>query len=54
MGLRADDVIIQVDGTTFADMVELDKLWVAATKKGVIRVKIVRGTTVIFLGGSLN
>ena len=54
MGLRPDDVIVEVDGTTFAYMVELDKLWVASTRNGVIRVKIRRGTTAIFLARPLN
>lgn len=54
VGLQAGDVIIEVDGTTFADMVGLDKLWVAATKNRVIRLKIRRGTTDVFLAGQLN
>jgi hypothetical protein len=54
MGLRPDDVILEVDGLMFVGRLVLDKLWVVAAKKGVIRVKIRRGTTAIFLAGSLN
>jgi S1-C subfamily serine protease len=54
MGLLSGDIIVEIDEARFVDWVGLDKLWVTATKNGIIRVKIRRGKTDVFLTGQLN
>jgi len=49
MGLRADDIILEVDGAAVSDVAEFNKAVAKAQKNKVIRLTVQRGTARIFL-----
>ncbi len=54
IGLRAGDVILEIDGTAVSGMDEFKKAVTTAKKNKVIRLMIQRGSAKIFLAGTLG
>lgn len=54
VGLRAGDVILEVDGKTVTDAANFNKAVAEAKKNKLIRLKVHRGTATIFLAGPLG
>jgi hypothetical protein len=54
MGLRAGDVILEVDGKSVTNAVDFNKAVKEAKENKVIRLKIQRGSTRVFLGSPLG
>jgi len=54
IGLRAGDVILEIDGTAVSGMDEFKMAVSTAKKNKVIRLMIQRGSAKIFLAGTLG
>jgi serine protease Do len=54
MGLRKGDIILEVDGATVADLGSFGQAVTAAKQNGLIRLKVRRGNSEIFVGSQMR